>query len=73
MIVVQCQPQLPQIIETLSPPRRFASRLNCREKQCRQEANNCDDHEQFDYREPGGVKSRNPGSPAAILWTISPP
>ena len=51
MIVVQGQPDLPQVILTLAPPGRFPRRLHGRQQQRRQDRDDRDDDQQFDQRE----------------------
>jgi hypothetical protein len=51
MIVVERQPKLPQVIETLRRPRCFTRRLHRRNQQRRQDANDGNHDEKFDHCE----------------------
>ena len=50
VIIVQCQPDLLQIILALRPARCFAGLLHCWQQQRNQHRDDCDDHQQFNQR-----------------------
>jgi hypothetical protein len=50
MVVLQRNPQLLHVVPTLRPTGRFARRLNGREQQCDQDADDGDNHQQLDQR-----------------------
>ena len=50
VVVVNRQPELPQLIAALHPPRRLARTLHRRQQQGHQDANDGNHHEQFDER-----------------------
>ena len=54
MVVVQRQPQLFEIVATLSPPSRLASRLHRRKQQRYQDGDNGNDDQEFDQCKSSG-------------------
>src|SRR6476659_8431769 len=50
-MVQASQANLLEIVDALRPASRFASRLNCRQQQCDQNPNDCNNDEEFDERE----------------------
>jgi hypothetical protein len=49
--LMQCQADLPHVIEALRPPRRFSPRLHRGKQQRNQHADNRDNNQQLDKRE----------------------
>ena len=54
------QGQLLDMVAALEPPGRFASGLNRRDQQRNERANDRNDHQQFDQREPNESTLRVP-------------
>jgi len=52
VIVMECQPELFQIIFTLAAAGGFPGLLDCGQQQRNQYGNNRDHHQEFDQREP---------------------
>ena len=50
-IVMEGQANLLEVVETLQPPRGFASRLHGRQQQRNQDPDDRHDHQKFDHRE----------------------
>jgi hypothetical protein len=51
MIVVQCQPNLLEVVDALGPPGRLARRLDCGQEQGDQHGDDRDHDEQLNQRE----------------------
>ena len=58
VVLMQGQSDLPQVILTLDPPRRFPGRVNSGQQQCHEYRNDADRHQQFQH-----------GKPSVRVWT----
>jgi hypothetical protein len=55
VIVVECQPNVLEVVATTHSTSGFARGLHGRKKQAHQNTDDCDNHQQFDERKSGSI------------------
>ena len=55
MVILECDPELLEVVDALAAAGRFARGLNRRQQECYENANDRDHHEQFDERKAANI------------------